>query len=105
MNSKKNFFNNFFFLIYGFGKSGASAFKYLKNNNRCVLFDDNQNKIPKRYKNFKINFKQLKKTTFDYIILSPGININKCNSNNSNEDRNEYSVASTMTISELWQDS
>ena len=47
MNSKKNFFNNFFFLIYGFGKSGASAFKYLKNNNRCVIFDDNQNKIPK----------------------------------------------------------
>ena len=78
MNSKKNFFNNFFFLIYGFGKSGTSAFKYLKNNNRCVIFDDNQNKIPKRYKNFKINFKQLKKTTFDYIVLSPGININNC---------------------------
>ncbi len=78
MNSKKNFFNNFFFLIYGFGKSGASAFKYLKNNNRCVIFDDNQNKIPKIYKNFKINFKQLKKTTFDYIVLSPGININNC---------------------------
>ena len=78
MNSKKIFFNNFFFLIYGFGKSGASSFKYLKNNNRCVIFDDNQNKIPNKYKNSKINFDKLKKTIFDYIVLSPGIDIDNC---------------------------
>ena len=34
-----------------------------------------------------------------------GLHINKANSNDADEARNEFSVASTMTISELWQDS
>ena len=34
-----------------------------------------------------------------------GLHINKANSNNSDEARNEFNVASTMTLSEIWQDS
>ena len=34
-----------------------------------------------------------------------GLHINKCNSDNSDSARNEFSVASTLTLSELWQDS
>ena len=78
MKHKKIFFNNFFILIYGFGKSGVSSFEYLKDNNRCVIFDDSQNKISKKYKDSEINLKKLKKETFDYIVLSPGIDINNC---------------------------
>ena len=78
MKHKKIFFNNFFILIYGFGKSGVSSFEYLKDNNRCVIFDDSQNKISKKYKDLEINLKKLKKETFDYIVLSPGIDINNC---------------------------
>ena len=34
-----------------------------------------------------------------------GLHINKCNSDNQDTARNEFSVASTMTLSEIWQDS
>ncbi len=39
-------------LIYGFGKSGYSAFKYLYKNNKCHIFDDNKKKLIKNLKNF-----------------------------------------------------
>ena len=32
------------FLIYGFGKSGISSFKYLKLKNNCFIFDDDKKK-------------------------------------------------------------
>lgn len=43
--------------------------------------------------------------TFSGHNNGDGLHINKANSNNSDEARNEYNVASTMTLSELWQDS
>ena len=33
------------FLIYGFGKSGISSLKYLKQKNKCFIFDDYKKKI------------------------------------------------------------
>jgi len=34
-----------------------------------------------------------------------GLHLNKCNSDNQDTARNEFSVASTMTLSEIWQGS
>ena len=67
-----------FFLIYGFGKSGYASYKFLSKKNNCKIIDDNKKNIPSKYKNKIINYNQLKKINFDYIVLSPGIDINKC---------------------------
>ena len=55
-------------LIYGLGKSGLSTFKFLKKDNEIITYDDK----------IKFNNKKIKKIKFDYIIISPGIDINKC---------------------------
>jgi len=56
-------------LIYGLGKSGLSVLKFLKKNNEITTHDDK----------IKIDNKKITKIKFDYIIISPGIDINKCN--------------------------
>ncbi len=61
------------FLIYGYGKSGHASFNYLKKNNEVSIYDDN--KINRK---FFISLKKIKITEFDHIVLSPGIDINKC---------------------------
>ena len=73
-------FKNKRILIDGFGKTGKSSFNFLKKNNKVVIYDDNHRTIPKRIK--KIYFQKnnnLKKINFEYIVLSPGINVKKCN--------------------------
>jgi|TARA_B100000959_G_scaffold42094_1_gene42330 UDP-N-acetylmuramoylalanine--D-glutamate ligase len=65
------------FLIYGYGKSGFAAHNYLKKNNKILIYDDN-----KKPNKFYISLKKIKLTKFDYIVLSPGIDINKCKLNN-----------------------
>ena len=66
--------------IYGMGITGCSAaraFKKLKSKIYC--WDDNI-EVQKKLK--KLNFNQdkfwLKKNFIDYIVISPGIDINKC---------------------------
>ena len=66
------------FLIYGFGKSGYASYKFLNKKNDCKIIDDNKINIPSKYHHKTINHKQLKKNNFDYIVLSPGIDINNC---------------------------
>ena len=66
------------FLIYGFGKSGYASYKFLCKKNDCKIIDDNKKNIPSIYNHNSISYKHLKKNNFDYIILSPGIDINKC---------------------------
>jgi len=61
------------FLIYGYGKSGRASYNYLKKNNKILIYDDS-----KKLKNFVISLKKIKFTEFDYIVLSPGIDIDKC---------------------------
>ena len=78
MNSKKNLFYKKKILIYGFGKSGSASFKYLNQKNICKIIDDNKKNIPFKLKKKTINYGKLRQNYFDYIILSPGININKC---------------------------
>ena len=60
-------------LIYGYGKSGHASFNYLKKNNKILIYDDN-----KKVNKFFISYKKILLSKFDHIVLSPGININKC---------------------------
>ena len=55
-------------LIYGLGKSGLSVFQFLKKNNEINIYDDK----------IKTENKNITKIKYDYIIISPGIDINKC---------------------------
>jgi len=66
------------FLIYGFGKSGFASYKFLIKKNDCKIFDDNKKNILPKFKHKTINYNQLIKNKFDYIVLSPGIDINRC---------------------------
>ncbi len=79
MNRYRNFFLNKKILIYGLGKSGKSTFKYLNSKNHIFLYDDDQ--LKKNNSLFKKKFlshHKILKTNFDIIILSPGIDIDKC---------------------------
>ena len=60
-------------LIYGLGKSGLSTLQFLKNKSEIFLYDD----LKKNLKN-SISYKLILKKKFDFIIISPGIDINKC---------------------------
>ena len=82
MNENSNIFINKKILIYGLGKSGFSSFKFLRGKNEVFLFDDNKKiNLNDNYKKNLISFSQIKKFKFDTIILSPGIDINKCKLN------------------------
>ena len=72
----RNKFIKNFILIYGFGKTGKACFNYLKKKNNVLIFDDNKKQIPFKYKRF--TYKKNTQKKFDYIVLSPGINIKKC---------------------------
>ena len=74
------------YLIYGFGKSGQSAFNLIKNkvkNNICYIYDDSlitserEQETIHKYKDVfvlkKINREVIKKV--DIIVLSPGVSI------------------------------
>ena len=78
MNERKINFKNKKILIYGFGKSGISCYSFLKGNNNCAIYDDNTKNIPTKFKKKLINIKKLFDISFDFIVLSPGIDINKC---------------------------
>ena len=70
-------------LIYGLGKSGLSAFNFLKNKSNVFLYDDFKLKdIPDQTKKKFIKFQDILNFKFDKIILSPGIDINKCKLSN-----------------------
>jgi UDP-N-acetylmuramoylalanine--D-glutamate ligase len=79
MNENSNIFINKRILIYGIGKSGISAFNFLKKDNEVLLFDDNRKIIINKNINKKIlSIDKINKSKFEIIILSPGIDINKC---------------------------
>ncbi len=68
-------------LIYGLGRSGISTYQFLKDKCNIFVYDDfNLNIIKdKKLKKKIINKKKILNLNFDKIILSPGIDINKCN--------------------------
>ena len=72
----KNDLNIFFkkkILIYGLGKSGLSTYNFLKDKSDVYLYDDFKKNIK-----IKINYRFILNNKFDFIIISPGIDINKC---------------------------
>ena len=60
-------------LIYGSGKSGLSTLKFLKNKCEVFLYDDFKKNLKK-----SVSQKFILKNQFDFIIISPGIDVNKC---------------------------
>ena len=79
MNENSNIFINKKILIYGLGKSGISAFNFLKKYNNISLFDDNKKIQIKKISNHIITSpNKVQKSKFDIIILSPGIDANRC---------------------------
>ena len=68
MSNNLNTFYKKKILIYGLGKSGLSVLKFLKKNNKITTHDDQ----------IKVDNIKITKIKFDYIIISPGIDINKC---------------------------
>ena len=74
-----NIFINKKILIYGLGKSGLSSFTFLKKKSEIFLYDDNFSKVKAlNLKKNIITYKNILKSRFDQIIISPGIDINKC---------------------------
>jgi len=78
MLNNKNIFSKKKILIYGLGKSGQSAFKNLKKENEIYIYDDKKIDNNIGVKKNLINYHKIIKKNFDFIIISPGININKC---------------------------
>ena len=79
MVEKKNIFLKKKILIYGLGKSGISTYYFLRKNNDLYLYDDNVNTVKdKKIKKLFIKPNNIIKNKFDFIVISPGIDINKC---------------------------
>ena len=66
-------------LIYGLGASGNSCLKFLKKKSFIKIFDDNNSLKNRKNEKFFLKKKDVINSKFDYIILSPGIDIKKCN--------------------------
>ena len=83
MDLSKKIFHKKNFLIYGVGKTGISGYQYLKKNNQISLYDDNKNIfIKKNLKKSLLGKNKIQRSKFDFILISPGINVNKCNLKN-----------------------
>jgi len=83
MNVHNKFFQKKKILIYGIGKTGISSYYFLKKTNQIYLYDDNKYLFNKRHlKKIFIKKESINKIKFDYIVISPGININNCNLKN-----------------------
>ena len=79
MNENSDIFKNKKILIYGLGKSGISAFNFLKKYNNISLFDDNKKINVKKISNHIItSHNKIHKSKFDIIIISPGIDVKRC---------------------------
>ena len=82
MNLSNKIFFNKKILIYGMGKTGISSYNFLKKKNKIYLYDDDEKIVKRKFKKSFLNIKKIIKITFDFIVISPGININKCNLKN-----------------------
>ncbi len=66
-------------LIYGLGLSGNSCLKFLKKKSFVKIFDDNYSLKNKKNEKIFLKKNDILNLKFDYIILSPGIDIKNCN--------------------------
>ena len=92
MKSTKEFFQNKKILIYGYGKTGKSAFNFLKTKNNLKVFDDNLSLTNLPYiKKFIRGSDRVR--TFDYILLSAGIIYRKCLLSNEKKKINDKIIS------------
>ena len=83
MPNNKNIFLKKKILIYGLGKSGISSYLFLRKNNDVYLYDDDKKNIKnQKIKKLLIEISNINKNNIDFIVVSPGINIKKCNLKN-----------------------
>ena len=83
MENTPNIFLKKKILVYGLGKSGLSALKFLLNKCEVHAYDDFNKKFKSlSLKKKLIKFNKISSLNFDQIILSPGININNCKLSN-----------------------
>ena len=80
MHNLKSIFSNKKILIYGLAKSGLASLKFLKKKkSKIYCWDDNilvrKNISKKNLLNYK---RDIKDNFFDFIVVSPGINIRQC---------------------------
>jgi len=78
MNKEEFQFKNKKILIYGFGISGKACFKHLNRNNNTFIYDDNLKLTTNKYKTKILNQKKISQHNFNYIVVSPGIDLKKC---------------------------
>jgi UDP-N-acetylmuramoylalanine--D-glutamate ligase len=79
MLKNKNIFYKKKILIYGLGKSGLSTYKFFKKKSEIYIYDDKKINCKNiEVKKKIISYKNIIKKKIDYIIISPGININQC---------------------------
>ena len=71
-------FSNKKILIYGLGLSGNSCLQYLSKKSKVKVFDDNNSQKKTKHKQHLLSKNKILKKKFDYIVLSPGIDIYKC---------------------------
>ena len=92
-----NIFLNKKILIYGLGKTGLSALEFLKNKAKIFVHDDHLSKFKNLGIKNTISYKNLLKLNFDQIILSPGIDINKCKLSRYLK-KNHYKIYSDLDV-------
>ena len=78
MNKEEFQFKNKKILIYGFGISGKACFKHLNRNNHTFIYDDNLKLTNNKYKKRILNREKISQYNFNYIVISPGIDLKKC---------------------------
>ena len=97
MNKEEFQFKNKRILIYGFGISGKACFRYLNRNNHTFIYDDNSKIISNKYKKKLLNRKKISKHNFNYIVISPGIDLKKCSLKNYLK-KNKKKIISELDI-------
>ena len=65
-------------LIYGLGLSGYSCLNYLCKKNNVRVYDDNNLLKNKKNKNIFLTKNKIVNSKFDFIVISPGIDTQKC---------------------------
>ena len=100
MNEKQIHFKNRKILIYGLGKSGIACFNFLKKKNICTIFDDSKKNIPAKFRKKLINIRKLSSILFDFIVVSPGIDIKNCKISNF-LSKNRSKIITELDIFEI----
>ena len=97
---KNNFLNNSF-AVYGLGATGTSVLRYFKKNNisNYYIWDDDK-KVRNNYKINKNDYQKIFKEKLDkvnFIVVSPGINIEKTQFK-KNLKKNKHKIITDLDI-------